>query len=165
MVTLLAAGAAYAQGYQSPNSTVGVGVGTPWLASVRGAAWVGDEVSFDLGVGTLGLVDQNLGFDTAAHWRPDFACFGCEGRVLATVGLGVGGIVTSDIDLSGGPAFDDPWAFAVGPDLVATGTYWLTPTIGLMASGRVGIGAAWVGDDFSEIGAGTWAFLTAGLAF
>lgn len=164
MLALLSA-AAVAQGYQAPNSTLGVGVGVPWLASVRGEAWVGDEASFEVGVGTLGLVEENLGLDTAVRWRPDFACFGCDGRVLATLGAGVGAIVTTDIDLSGGKAFDDPWAFAVGPDVAATGTYWFTPTIGFAVTGRGGIGASWVGDGFTDLGAAYWAHLTAGLAF
>src|SRR5687767_13848408 len=105
MLLPLFAAAALAQGYRSPNSTVGVSVGTPWLVSLRGEAWVGDEASFEVGVGTLGAVDQQIGLDWAIRWRPDFACFGCDGRVLATLGVGVGGLVTSDLALDGGSAF------------------------------------------------------------
>ena len=165
MLLLLAAAAQAQQGYQSPNSTLGVGVGTPWLVSVRGEAWVGDEASFEVGVGALGAVDPDLGLDWAVRWRPDFGCFGCSGRVLVTLGAGVGGLVTSDLSLDGGSAFDEPWGFAVGPDLAATFTYWFTPTMGFMLSGRAGIGGAWVGDDLSVIEPTPWAFLTAGLSF
>src|SRR5205085_678083 len=128
------------QNYQSPNATVGVSVGTPWLVSVRGESWFADEASFEIGVGSFGAADSLIGLDYAIRWRPDFACFGCETRVLGTFGLGLGGTITSDIDLDGGSAFDDPWGWAVGPDLAGTFTYWLSPTIGLTLTGRGGGG-------------------------
>src|SRR5688500_4087670 len=142
---LLLVSTAFGQGYQPPNSTVGAGIGLPWLVSVRGEAWFADEGSFQLGVGTLGQIEQRLGLDWALRWRPDFACVGCDGRVLGTFGAGVGGTVASDIDLAGGSAFDDAWGFAAGPDLAGTFTYWMTNTAGLMATGNGGVGAAWAG--------------------
>ena len=163
MLALVAALSAHAQNYQSPNSTVGVSAGTPWLLSLRGEAWFANEASFEIGVGSLGAVDQRLGFDYALRWRPDFACLGCETRALATFGLGVGGTIASTLAFDG--AVDDPWGWAVGPDLAVTGTYWLSPTIGLMLSGRGGVGAAWLGSEFDAIEPGFWAFGTGGLAF
>ena len=165
LLLLVGSLSALAQNYQAPNATLGVGVGTPWLVSVRGESWFADEAAFELGVGTLGSVDQQIGFDWAIRWRPDFACFGCETRVLGTFGIGAGGIITSDIALDGGKAFDDPWGWAVGPDLAGTFTYWMSPTLGLMLTGRGGVGAAWSGTDLDVLEVGYWAFLTGGLAF
>lgn len=165
MLALVASLSAYAQNYQSPNSTVGVSVGTPWLVSVRGEAWFADEASFELGVGALGRAESQVGLDWALRWRPDFACLGCESRALVTFGLGVGGTVQSDLSFDGGAAFDDPWGFAVGPDLAATFAWWLSPTMGLTLGARGGVGAAWAGSDLDVIEPGSWAFLTGGLAF
>lgn len=159
MVLIFASTAFAQQGYPSPNSTLGVSVGTPWLLGGRAEAWFADEASFEAGAGTLGAIGDGLGVDWAIRWRPDFVCIACDQRVQGSFGVGVGGLVTPDF------TFDGPWAFAVGPDLVGTFVFWIDTKIGLQASGRAGVGAGWVGDDFSEVAAEPWLFLTVGMAF
>ena len=148
-----------ASAYEPPNSTLGVSVGTPWLIGGRGEAWFADELSAELGAGTLGEVGNGFGLDTAVRWRPDILCFGCEFRLQLTFGIGIGALVVPDLELDG------PWAFAVGPDLAGTFVYWFGPTYGLAISARAGMGAGWVGDDFSELTPKPWAWGTIGLAF
>ena len=145
--------------WEPPNSTLGVSGGTPWLVGARGEAWFADELSAEVGAGTLGEVGEGFGVDTAVRWRPDLLCFGCEYRVALSLGVGIGGLVEPDLQLDG------PWAFAVGPDLAATFVYWFSPTYGLAVSARGGIGAGWSGDAFDEIAPRPWAFGTIGLAF
>ena len=154
---LLTMGVALA--YEPPNSTLGVSVGTPWLVGGRGEAWFADELSAELGGGTLGDVGTGFGLDTAVRWRPDVLCLGCEYRVSVTFGVGIAGLVEP------APGFDGPWAFAVGPDLIGTFVYWFSPTYGLALSARGGAGPGWVGDDFDAITLRPWAFGTVGLAF
>jgi hypothetical protein len=125
----------------------------------RGEAWLAEGVSGELGAGTLGEVGDAVGFDWALRWRPDFACLNCGEQVLATFGLGVGGLVVPDFQL------EDPWELAVGPDLAATGVVWLSKRVGIHLTGRVGVGPGWLGTDFSTVEVKPWAFLTAGLAF
>jgi len=149
--------------YQVPNTVVGLSfgtVGTPVLG-VRGEAWFADEGSFELGANALlaSDVDDVLVADWAIRWRPDFACLNCGEQVLVTFGLGLGGLVAPDLELDG------PWSFAVGPDLVATGVVWFSTNVGFQLSGRFGIGPGWEGDNFDEIEATPWAFLSLGLAF
>ena len=141
-----------------PNSMIGFSVGTPWLVGGRAEAWLADTVSGELGAGTLGAV-EDVGFDFAIRWRPDFACLNCGERVLATIGLGIGGLVVPDFQL------EDPWELAVGPDLSASGIVWLSSRVGIHLTGRAGVGPGWVWTDFSEVEARPWAFLSTGLAF
>jgi hypothetical protein len=160
MMLILAASAAFGQSYQSPNSMVGVSVGTPSLVSLRGEAWVAREASFELGVGAPQDFDfEQLDLDVAIRWRPSIACINCGGRVLGTFGLGVGSVMGPEA------GFDGPWAFAVGPDLVGSGVYWLSSQIGVQLSLRGGYGAAWTGTDFDQVGGAGWFFGTLGLAF
>ncbi len=160
-MVLWLAGAALAEegGWQAPNSVVGVAVGTPTTWSVRGQAWFADEGEGELGVGVADLDDPNVAFDWAVRWRPDFACIGCGERVLVTIGLGAGGLVTPP------PGWEGPWAFAVGPDLGANGVFWMSNKVGLELGGRVGFGPGWVGTDFDTAAVEPWAFLSLGLAF
>lgn len=155
----LSTGSARAQGYQTPNSTIGPSVGLPWLIGGRGEAWFADELSVELGAGTLGQVGDGFGMDAALRWRPDALCFGCEARTLLTLGVGVGSTIEP------APGFDGPWQFAVGPDLVATFIYWFGPTYGLAISARGGAGAGWEGTAIDEPSFAPWAFGTVGLAF
>src|SRR5690606_27777334 len=94
LATLLAisstAQGAAGDGWQDPTAMVGVGVAR-WGPRVGGHSMVGDQVGAELGVGVRDLDIEQLVFDWAVYWRPDFACFGCGGRVLGTLGLGVGG--------------------------------------------------------------------------
>ena len=76
------------------------------LIGGRGEAWFADELSAELGAGTLGEVGDGFGVDTAVRWRPDILCIGCEYRVAVSFGVGIGGTITPD------PQFDGPWAFA-----------------------------------------------------
>ncbi|MEZ4238691.1 MAG: hypothetical protein R3F59_21575 [Myxococcota bacterium] len=146
-------------GYQPPNSTLGVSGGTPWLVGARGEAWFADELSGEIGGGTLGEVDDNFGVDFAVRWRPDALCFGCESRALLTFGVAVAALIEP------APGFEGPWDFAVGPDLAATFVYWFGPTYGLAISARGGVGAGWTGDVFDEVTPRPWGFGTLGLAF
>jgi hypothetical protein len=141
-----------------PNSMIGFSVGTPWLVGGRAEAWLADAVSGELGAGTLGEV-EDIGFDWAIRWRPDFACLNCGEQVLATFGVGIGGLVVPDLQL------EDPWELAVGPDLSVSGIVWVSSRVGFHLTGRAGVGPGWVGTDFSEIEARPWAFLSTGLAF
>ena len=157
---VLAAGAAPAAGgFQAPNSILAVGVGTPSLLSVRGEAWLGDEVEGELGVGVDGFDDPAFGADYAVRWRPDFTCFGCGGRVLVTLGLGLGGTVGPP------PGFEGPWAFAAGPDLAGNLVAWVGPTVGLELGLRGGVGPGWVGTAFDRVAVRQWAIVSAGVAF
>ena len=160
MFLIFAVSSALAQDYQSPNSLVGVGAGTPSIVSLRGEAWFAEEASFEVGLGLPSDFElSNMNADAALRWRPDIACIGCGGRILATFGLGVGSVF--------GPSdgFGGPWAFAVGPDLIGTGIYWLTPQLGAQLSLRGGFGPAWVGTNFDDVGTAGWFMGSAGLAF
>jgi hypothetical protein len=158
-VAALSEAEAQSQGYQSPNSTIGASVGTPWLVGGRGEAWFADELSAEIGAGTLGAVGDGFGLDAAVRWRPDGLCFGCTSRALLTLGIGIGGTIEP------APEFDGPWQFAVGPDVAATFVYWFGPTYGLAISARGGVGPGWTGDVFDELTPEPWAFGTLGLAF
>lgn len=146
-------------GYQTPNSTIGASVGTPWLVGGRGEAWYADELTAEVGAGALGTVGEGLGVDVALRWRPDALCFGCTSRALATIGVGLGGTIEPVL------TFDGPWTFAAGPDLAVTGVYWLSPTYGLALSLRGGGGWRWTGTALADGGVGPWGFATLGLAF
>ncbi|MEQ1507821.1 MAG: hypothetical protein ABMB14_36670 [Myxococcota bacterium] len=156
-------GAAFAQGYQPPNSTIGPAVGYPWLIGGRGEAWFGDEITGELGAGTGSLTDgadgDGLGVDLTFRWRPDALCFGCESRVQASFGVGLTGLVTPDL------ALDGPWGVTVGPDLAMTALYWFSPTYGIALTIHGGAGAGWLGDDFDAVEVRPWGFATVGLAF
>jgi hypothetical protein len=158
-LVLEAQAAPQGSGFQSPNSILAVSVGSPTLLSIRGSAWLGDEIEGELGVGADQFDDLVLGFDYALRWRPDFACFGCGERVLVTIGLGIGGTVVPP------PGFDGPWAFSAGPDLAANLVGWVSPTVGLQLGVRGGIGPAWVGTEFGEFEVEPWGFVSAGVAF
>lgn len=160
MFLILAVSSALGQDYQSPNSVVGVGAGTPSLLSVRGEAWFAEEATFELGIGVpQGFDVASPTADVALRWRPDIACINCGGRVLANFGIGAGSVF--------GPqdGFGGPWAFAVGPDVAGTGVYWLSSQLGLQVSLRGGFGPAWVGTDFDAIDTAGWFMGSAGLAF
>lgn len=146
-------------GYQSPNSIVGVSAGTPLTLSLRGEAWMADEIEGELGVGFRNLDDLDLGFDYAVRWRPDIGCIGCGGRVLLSLGVGPGGLVLPP------PGFDGAWSFAVGGDLGANLVFWMSPTVGLDLSVRGGGGAAWTGTDLGDLSGTGWVMGTVGLAF
>lgn len=151
---------AHAQNYQAPNSIIGVGVGYPTLVTARGEAWIGDQVSTEIGVTwPTTLPIQSLTIDTALRWRPDALCIGCGGRGLLGFGLGVGGYVVPDLTLT------DAWGFAAGGDLASTAVFWFTPTFGAQASARVGAGPGWVGDASAGLAPTVWTHGTVGLAF
>jgi hypothetical protein len=145
--------------YTPPNTTVHAAVGTPLTLSLQGEQWFADQASFQVGLGTRAVDGGfDLGGSWAARWRPDFACFNCGGRVLATLGIGPGGLVAADLE--GGP-----WGFVVGGDLDATGVYWFSSYVGFTLSVHGGVGAGWSGSDFSALEPGYWLFGGAGLAF
>jgi hypothetical protein len=147
-----------AAAFDSPNSTVGASGGYPWLVGGRAEAWFADELSFELGAGALGEADP-LGVDLTFRWRPDVLCFACGGRALVTLGIGVTGLVRPDFEL------EDPWAWAVGPDVAATFVYWFNPAYGLMVGAHGGAGPGFVGDAFDDPSVEPWVFGTFGLAF
>lgn len=149
--------AASAQGWRGPNALVGVGI-APWGPAVRGEAWMATEITGELGLGVRDLDPSAPVADWALRWRPRFACFGCEGRALATVGLGVGGTVAPD--LSGGP-----WALGVGPDFAATAVYWASGSTGLQVTGRAGFGPTVLTDAVALGVYEPWFMVSAGLAF
>jgi len=148
---------ASAQDFQAPNSLLWGAVGTPWLVSGRGEAWMADQVSFELGAGGLGP-DASLGFDWAIRWRPDPLCINCGERDLVTIGIGPGGLVVPPLD-------QDNWGLAAGGDLGVNYVHWMSPTLGLTVSGRAGLGAQWPDLDFGDAELGFWAFGGAGVAF
>jgi hypothetical protein len=150
------ASAQEAPDYPSPNTLLWASVGTPWLASVRGEAWLADEVTGELGVGGFG--DDTLGLDWAIRWRPEFLCFGCGGSDLLTIGIGPGGLVAPPVDR-------DDWGVAVGGDLGIAYVHWLSKQTGLTVAGRGGAGAAFVDADIQGAGFGWWGFGGVGLAF
>lgn len=156
MITLLLAPAALA--YQPPNSTLGASLGYPSLVGGRGEAWLADELSAEIGAGTLGAADP-FGFDLTFRWRPDILCLACDKRALVTFGIGVGSTIIPPV------GFEGPWAFAVGPDLAATAVYWLSPSLGLSLSAHGGVGPGWVGDALDEITVTPWGFGSFGLGF
>jgi hypothetical protein len=156
-VLLSAAAPAFGQDFQPPNSLVWGAVGTPWLVSGRGEAWLADQASVELGAGGLGP-EADLGFDWAVRWRPDPLCINCGQRDLLTLGIGPGGLVV--------PSFDGgSWGLSVGADLGANYVHWLSPTLGLTISGRAGVGAGFLDLDVGNAEADFWAFGGAGLAF
>jgi len=142
--------------YPSPNTLLWASAGTPWLASVRGEAWLADEVTGELGLGGLG--DDTLGVDWAIRWRPERLCFGCGGSDLLTIGVGPGGLVAPPIDR-------EDWGLAVGGDLSIAYVHWLSKKTGFTVAGRGGAGAAFVDTDLQGAELGYWAFGGAGLAF
>lgn len=152
-------------GWQSPNTFVQLGVGTPWPLALHGEAMIGEDFSGELGVG-LGGADGAFdfgsgfdpGFDFAVRYRPDFACFGCGGRVLVTLAGGVGGIVDPDASF-------DAWSGSLGLDLDAALVWWATRSVGLTVGVRGGVGPAVDLGSFRVDGAAGWGWLEAGLAF
>jgi hypothetical protein len=160
MMWALCAGAlgAEIQDHQSPNSTIGASVGSPYLLGGHGEAWLADEASVEVGAGALGGVEP-FGFDATLRWRPDILCLACGRRALVTLGVGVGTVVVPSV------GFEGPWSFAAGPDLAATAVYWMSPAVGLALSVHGGIGPGWEGTAFDEITVAPWGFATAGLAF
>ncbi|HHO53116.1 MAG TPA: hypothetical protein ENK18_20135 [Deltaproteobacteria bacterium] len=160
MFVFLASLSAAAQHYQAPNSIVGVGVGYPTLITARGEAWIGDQVSTEIGVTWPSTIPiQSLTIDTALRWRPDALCIGCGGRGLLSFGAGAGGYVVPDLTLT------ESWRFAAGGDLVGTAVFWINTTFGLQASARAGGGPGWVGLGTTGITPAIWAHGTVGLAF
>lgn len=156
--------------YSTPNSLIGVSGGTPAVLSVRGEAWMAEGASFEIGGGVplrtvnAWLDNESLGpepviFDAALRWRPRFLCVGCGRRVLGTFGLGLGAVVTPDVELLG------PWTWALGPDAVATVVAWSTPTVGWHASLRLGGGAEWQGQELRSPRPAFWGMGTLGMAF
>lgn len=152
-----AALAASPTGWHRPNSLVGVGV-SPQGPSVRGEAWLATEITGELGVGLRDFDTERPMGDWALRWRPRFACFGCGERLLATLGVGVGGTVLPD--LSGGP-----WGLGLGPDVVATGIWWASRSTGVQVSARAGFGPVVSTDGFEVDVVEPWFTLSAGLAF
>ncbi|MBX2799560.1 MAG: hypothetical protein KTR31_17925 [Myxococcales bacterium] len=168
MLTLLTSLAA-AQNFQSPNSTIAVSGGSPSALSLRGEAWLGASTSGEIGVGLpadqlTNLFGDESGavapiFDWALRWRPKPLCFGCGQRALISLGVGLGGTVTPDLELVG------PWTYSAGLDLAGTGVYWFSPTFGLQATLRAGGGPQWVGPNLDEPEPAVWLFGGVGLAF
>jgi hypothetical protein len=156
---VLLAIASVALAFDPPNSTVSVsaGLGGEALAlGVRGEAWLGDELSGELGVTT----DPDFaifGADLALRWRPDIVCIACDRRALGTFGIGVGGFLTPDLQL------EDPWQWAVGPDAIATFVYWFDTAHGLTVSVRGGGGPKFNGTEMD--GAAGWGIGSVGFAF
>jgi hypothetical protein len=146
--------------FRRPSSLLGVTAGTPVLLGARGSQWLTDDVEGSLGVGVSDLEgDLDLAADWAIRWRPDFACLGCGGRALVTLGIGPGGTVTP-------PAgFDGPWGFAVGADLAADLVVWVSPNLGLHLGVHGGGGAGWTGTELGEAGGTGWGAGTLGVAF
>lgn len=146
-----------AAGWHRPNTLLGVG-GSPWGLSVRGETWLATEITGELGVGLRDFDPEQPVGDWALRWRPRFACFGCGERLLATLGVGVGGTILPD--LSGGP-----WGLGLGPDLVATGIWWASPGTGLQVSARAGFGPVITTDRFEVDVVEPWFALSGGVAF
>lgn len=148
--------------HQPPNSVLGVTVGATADGAFglggRGEAWIADEVSVELGM-TTDPDFAGFGADLALRWRPDALCFACDRRVLATFGVGIAGSTVPDVKLA------SPWPWAVGPDVVGTVVYWLSPTYGLALSLRGGGGPRFVGDALDAAEPAGWGFATLGLAF
>lgn len=142
--------------FQPPNTLVWASVGQPWVLSVRGEAWLADEITGELGVGGLG--DDALGLDWAIRWRPDALCIGCGGSDLLTIGLGPGGLVAPPVER-------DDWGVVLGGDLGVAYVHWLSKKTGLTVAGRGGAGAAFVDADIGNSELGWWAFGGVGLAF
>lgn len=145
-------------GHQQPNSTLGVSIGSPSLIGGHGEAWLADELSIEIGAGALGSVEP-FSFDATVRWRPDILCLACGHRALVTIGIGVGSVIVPSV------GFEGPWSFAVGPDLAATGVYWMSPAVGLALSLHGGVGPRWEGTAFDALEVGPWGFATVGLAF
>ncbi len=170
MLVILATTALAAPSFSMPNSTVGVSVGGPAFMWVRGEAWYARDLSVEVGGGvplaTLeswfsgeGSSGEPARFDAAARWRPRSLCFGCGRAAMATLGFGVGTVVTPNVELVG------PWRYAVGPDLVGTAVFWFSPTVGLQVTGRIGGGPEWEGSSLGDPTARLWGFGTVGFAF
>ncbi len=143
--------------YDSPNAMVQATVGVPWLAGLQSENWIANDATLELGLGVDDTF-ETFGGTWALRWRPDLLCFGCGDRVLVTLGVGPGGLVTADFE--GGP-----WGFVVGGDLAASGVYWIDTTVGVSLTIHGGFGAGWRGTDFSEITPQGWVVGGLGLAF
>lgn len=154
---MLVATAAFGQDWHHPNTLIGVGA-APWGLTVRGEAWLATEVTGELGFGLRGFDVEQPVADWALRWRPRFACFHCGEQLLATLGLGVGGVVVPG--LSG-----DPWLIGAGPDFAATGAYWVSRNTAFQITGRVGLGPVVPVNDIALDGIEAWYMLSGGLAF
>lgn len=159
LVALLLAAPAHA--WEPPNALVGVGIGAPWGVSVRGEAFLAEQVSGELGVGLNDFSLDTPMADWALRWRPDLVCFGCDQKLQASLGIGIGGTVRVDPE----EGFAGTWSLGVGPDLVASGVYWFSSNAGLQLTGRVGFGPTLLTDGFAVDVVEPWAMISAGLAF
>lgn len=148
-------------GFRRPSSVLAVTAGSPVLVGLRAEQWLTDDLEGEIGAGlrSTDLDPLPLAFDWALRWRPDFACLGCGGRALVTLGVGPGGTVVP-------PAgFDGPWAFAVGADLGANLVVWTSPNVALQLGVRGGGGAGWTGTDVGALGGAGWGAGSLGVAF
>ena len=152
-------------GWQAPNTFVQLGVGAPWPIALHGEAMLSEDFSGELGIGLAGQEGAtdfgsgfDPGFDYAIRYRPDFACFGCGGRVLVTLAAGIGGLVDPDADFSA-------WNGSIGLDVDAAFVWWASRSVGVTAGLRAGVGPAIDLRTLAVDGAAGWGWLEAGLAF
>lgn len=139
-----------------PNVIVGAAAGRPALVSLRAEGWLADQLSVEVGFGLPGLDVDELAADLTLRLRPDLLCFGCGGRDLLTLGVGVAGVGTADRRIQ-------DWRLAVGPDVAVTGVHWLNPKLGLQATVRGGAGPTFTGAGADAVDG--WVFAGAGLSF